>query len=181
MKEKLTIRENDSLTIYVKKSKSNEIKENYSLFGWQVVSEAENRSYEDILDITFSRPHKIKNKDELQLLQVYLEDKLNSLAKLERNKTPKTTAFGLFFGVLGIIFSIFGALFAFNLLSGLSTFCSITISCVGIVFLILTLLITPKLYKKEIISFKNKFSELENNIQNICEKANSLFRGENHE
>ncbi|MFQ6772954.1 MAG: hypothetical protein ACLRFG_00570 [Clostridia bacterium] len=38
MKEKLTIRENDTLTIYVKKSKSNEIKANYSLFGWRCLS-----------------------------------------------------------------------------------------------------------------------------------------------
>ena len=54
----------DSLKLYVKKNKSKEIIEHYKLFGWELAEEFENKKYEDILDLTFCRAHKIENKDE---------------------------------------------------------------------------------------------------------------------
>ena len=60
----------DTLNLYVKKIKAEEIKERYKNFGWILFNEQENATYEDILDLTFTRPHKIENKDELQLMQV---------------------------------------------------------------------------------------------------------------
>jgi len=171
----------DTLTIYVKKSKAVEIIENYKSFGWYLELEKENSSYEDIVDITFKRKHKIKNKDELQLMQIYMEDKLNSLGKLERNKTPKTTAFGLFFGIIGITLIIIGILFATKVFYGISLFVNIFLLVIGALFLIITISILPKLNKSEMISFEKNSSLLKTEIQDICSQASKLFGGDKDE
>ena len=69
--------EYDELRLYVKKTKKDEIVNHYKVFGWNLVSINENKRYEDIVDLEFKRPHKIKEKDELQLLQVYMEENVN--------------------------------------------------------------------------------------------------------
>lgn len=171
----------DTLNIYVKKSKSNEIIDSYKTFGWQLKSESENNQYEDIVDLAFEREHKIKNKDELQLLQVYMEDKLNEMGKLEKNKNPKTTAFGLFFGVTGIALIVFGALFGFKVLLGINLGLSIGMSFIGIIFLILTIIFIPKLSKKELNYFNSRHSQLMSDVKEIKQKAASLFGGDKNE
>ena len=181
MKEKLTIRENDSLTIYVKKSKSNEIKENYSLFGWQVVSEAENRRYEDILDITFSRPHKISHKDELQLYQVYMEERINHQVKLERNQRSKTTAFGLCFGVFGVALFVMGILSCCGVVSMFGVIPSLVMSVLGIAVLIVGGIFVPKILKKEKSIFEINNKKINQEINVIKNKVLSLNGGKNNE
>lgn len=170
----------DTLTLYIKKARASKIIDNYKTFGWELVNEKENNQYEDILDITLKRPHKIENKDELQLMQVYLEDKLNSLAKLEKNKHPKSTSFGLIFGVFGTFLILLGALFGFKVLAGASLPISIFLSFIGIFFLLLTLIFIPKIYSKELKDYNQKHLMLEKDTKDICKKASELW-GEKNE
>ena len=51
----------DKLSLYVKKYKAEEIIKHYKNFNWKLVSESENKKYEDIVDLTFIRKHKIEN------------------------------------------------------------------------------------------------------------------------
>ena len=171
----------DSLTIYAKKTKSKEIIKNYKTFGWHLKSESENNQYEDISDLTFYREHKIKNKDELQLLQVYMEDKLNEIGKIEKYKNSKSTAFGLFFGIISLALIIFGTLFGFKIIVGASIASSIIMSCIGIIFLILTLIFVPILSKKERACFNSRHTQLENELQEIINKATFLSGGSDSE
>ncbi len=170
----------DNLTLYVKKVKAQQIIENYKTFGWQLVSEADNKQYEDIVDLTFERPHKTENKDELQLMQVYMEDKLNAIGKLEKNKHPKTTSFGLIFGVMGLALIVFAILFNFGVLASLNTVYCIVMGSVGLLFLILTFIVIPKLYKKELNHFKTTHAVYEMELKEICKKATTLSGGENN-
>ncbi len=176
-----TINSTDKLTLYVKKIKAQSVIEHYQTFGWQLVNEEENSRYEDIVDLSFERAHNISNKDELQLLQIYMENDLNSLAKLENNKHPKTTAFGLFFGVIGLALVVFAALHGFKILNDLSLWICITMASIGCVMLLLTAIFIPKLYKKETLIFEEKSKQYQNNLKNICEIAKKYLGGESHE
>ena len=82
--EKIDSNKFDTLNLFVKKIKRQDVVDTYTSLGWKLLTEKENDRYEDIIDLTFLRPHKIQNKDQLQLMQVYTEDNLNEIAKLEK-------------------------------------------------------------------------------------------------
>ena len=104
----------DTLEIYAKKDKSKHVKACYQSFAWSVVEEKENDRYGDTIDLTFQRPHKLKNKDELQLMQVYMEDSLNKYGSLERQKHAKSTICGITFGLLSLLVLIVGIILLKN-------------------------------------------------------------------
>lgn len=167
----------DTITLYVKKHKVEKIIEYYKIFGWEVKSQLHNKHYADLTDLVFCRPHKIENKDELQLLQVYLEDKLNIEGKNEKDRHVKSKCFILTFGILGFLFLLFGTLICFNIFTlGLGfgiSFCTLAFALlvVGIIFL-------PKLFKKEKIILAQKQTKVNQEIQEICNQAKKLSGGE---
>lgn len=164
----------DTLTLYVKRNKVEDIIEHYKVFGWELSEQSENAKYEDIVDLTFTRPHKIENKDEIQLRQVYMEEHLNELGKLERHKHAKTTAIGLCVGVLSLILLALGV---WECISNYLTLGLVTIG-LGLIILTLELIFLPKLYKREIRTYDKKKTELENQVDEICEKVKTLLGGE---
>ena len=170
----------DKITLYVKSNKTESIIQHYADFGWKICNKIENKKYADLVDLTFTRPHKIKNKDELQLLQVYLEEKLNAVGKAEKDKHAKTMAFGLCFGPLGLLFLLFGFLVNFNIIVNLDLVFGISFSILGGILLISAGIILPKLFKHEKLIFAKKQILIEKQIQNICDKA-LLLRGESNE
>ena len=164
----------DSLTIYVKHQKKDEIIEYYKILGYTLCEVQENKRYEDIVDLTFTRPHKIENKDELQLLQVYMEEKLNEMAKLEKHKNSKTTIFGLCFGSFAILFLILGILGVFNIINFLNLPWCIAFICLGCLCLILELFMLPKIHKKEKIDFIKNHRQNEELLNDIIQKVKKL-------
>lgn len=165
--------EYDKLVLYVKKEKLEEIVEHYILFGWELESQKENDRYEDILDVVFSRPHKIENKDELQLLQVHMEERLNKKAKIDKHKNGLITAAGLCMGSIlaGIITILVLSLFdvlqfglVIKILLGVSIVCLIVIEC----------LFLPKIYKYEKEKYKIDYLAVEDEINAICERVKIL-------
>lgn len=164
----------DSLKLYVKKNKSKEIIEHYKLFGWEVLEEFENKKYEDILDLTFCRPHKIKNKDELQLLQVYMEERLNEQAKIEKHKHSKTTSIGLCLGVIGVGLITLGLLACLKVIMFVSLIGGILLAVSGLVFVAVSLIILPKIYKKEKIIYEEKNDQLSTELENIFDRVKTL-------
>lgn len=174
---KKEIIEYDNLTLYVKKTKAEDVVKHYHKFGWELVSNEENKRYEDIVDLAFKRPHKIEEKDELQLLQVYMEENLNKTAKLERNKYSKTTAFALFFGVIGLTLFVLSVLNAVKVLNWYGLVTLIILGSVGLVFLIITAIFTPMLFKKDKINFNLQKNNLSEELSIICKKASILTGG----
>lgn len=168
----------DKITLFVKSHKVEQIIEYYKILGWTLVEQTSNKNYGDLTDLVFCRPHKIENKDELQLLQVYLEDRLNAQGKIEKEKHSKTLGFGLCFGTLGFLFLLFGILICLKILNvGLAfgiSFCSLAfvLFVSGSIFL-------PKLFKKEKIIFAKLQTKINQDLQNICQRINNLKGGEN--
>lgn len=161
----------DKITIYAKKTKTEEIINHYKVFGWEVVEEVENNRYEDIVDLTFCRPHKIENKDELQLLQIYMEERLNEIAKIERNKNAKTTSFGLCFGVVSFALIVVGILAILKVLDIFGLIGGVTITVLGVILMIITTIVLPRTYKKEKIDYDAKHIQLEEEVNQILERV----------
>ena len=93
----------DYLTITAKVEREAEIIASYATLGWETVSVSEDKKFFDLDVIEFRRPHKIENKDRLQLLQVKLETLLNKYGVLRHKRKAKSAAFGLVGGIFGCI------------------------------------------------------------------------------
>ena len=168
----------DKLVLYVKKSKLNSIIKSYARLGWELALKKDNGKYENIIDITFVRPHKLKNKDELQLLQVGMETNLNQQAKLEQNKHTKSLCFGLSFSVVALAHLCVGIL---NLINQTQTLLIVLYSihiAIG-VFLLIPLCFLPKIIKKEKASFVLKNKQLELELEKIYNKIAKISEVKN--
>lgn len=176
----INYKEFDTLTIYAKKDRLDSIIDHYKIFGWEIVCQNENTRYEDIVDITFSRPHKIKNKDELQLYQVYMEDKLNELAKVELNKHSKSLSVGLSIGVISLAIIILGIFGILNITNNTGLIFEIILISIGAIAVIILTILLPVLVKKEKILFKQKRKELEEQLTQIYKKA-VMLSGDKYE
>lgn len=169
----------DVLNLYVKRNKLEDIIKKYEIFGWQLEKQEDNKDYEDIVEVAFIRPHKIKNKDDLQLLQVYMEERLNKVGQIERSKNAKTTSLALIFGLLGMALLVLGSLDLIFKFFNIWASGDIIFLVLGLILVFTGSFIVPKIYKKEKVDFDAKISVLELEIENICERAKFLMGGKN--
>lgn len=175
--EKFDFNNYDTLNLFVKKSKHQDVIKTYKTLGWKLIDEKENNKYGDIVDLTFLRPHTLQNKDELQLMQVYVEDNLNEIAKLERNKHSKTTGLGLFLGFITLVLLALGIYLIVTNISTLNLIFGITLTISSIVSCVLELIFLPKLFKKESLTFNSKVLQLNKQIEDIENKSTLLLGG----
>ena len=168
----------DKLTIYVKKDKVDAILQKYEVFSWEVEDKKENSRYDDILDVTFCRPHKIPYKDELQLMQVYMEEEINTLAKKERHKHNKSTAVGLGCGLPGLAILVFGILNFFKLFPPMGLIVGILCTVIGLGATIFTSFVLPKMVKTENADFLGSCKTHNANIDKICNQVKTLLGGD---
>lgn len=88
----------DRLFVTVKLNKLDELEECYRALGWECVDSRDDSVYRGRVHLVYRRPHRIENKDKLQLLQVYLESALNDEGRLESRAMPLTAATGIITG-----------------------------------------------------------------------------------
>lgn len=167
----------DNIKLFVKKNKSKEIISHYESFGFSLVFEKENDRYDDIIDLEFERPHNIKNKDELQLLQVYMEETVNGLAKIERNKHTKSLIFALTSSVFALAFIFLGAYLVLKIASLWGLIWGVASVIVGTAIAIVTILFSFSMFKKEKSDFEKIKIKLNKEISQICSDAKSLVGG----
>lgn len=178
--EKIDYKNYDNLKLFVKKNKLDEIINYYNLLGWKLYHKEDNKKYEDLINLSLIRPHKIENKDQLQLLQVHLDETLNEQAKAKKHKHSLSTSLALFFGPLGFTFLALGILSALKVLNLFSFVVSIVVGCIGILSLVLGIIFVPKIVKKENIKYTKLDATYKQNLKEICEKITSLT-GDNNE
>ena len=167
----------DTLKIYANKSKRDEIIYHYNLFEWEVYEEIDNARYEDTIDITFIRPHNIDNKDELQLLQVYMEERLNGIAKCDKDKYAISLAFSLSTGIIGLGFVVF-SIFAFlGYLLPMRNIVGIISMTLGVMLLTIFAVLLPTLIKKDRNKFDTNIARLNKEIDEICDRVTVLKGG----
>lgn len=169
----------DKFSLYVKKEMKDEIVENYAKFGWELIDVKLNMFYDDIIDLTFKRPHIISNKDELQLSQVYMEDKINEIGKLNKNKDSKSTEFAMLCGLCGFCLFVGAVLFYLNLSKPLNVWLAAVSIVGGCVFFAVLFVFFPKVKKKEQRVFEETRKRLYAEVGEICSRAELLRRGSN--
>ena len=163
MMDKINYKEYDRLVLYVKRDKVEEIIASYNTLSWNLVQQTDNNRYEDIVDLVFIRAHKIQNKDELQIQQVYLEETLNSLGKIQKEKHQKTTGLGLSFGSLSLAGIVLGVLGIVGTIK-MAFWFAILLAALGGLSAILEISLLPLLFKKEKRIFDKEIEKLNKNI-----------------
>lgn len=169
--EKIDFNKYDRIDVYAKKERVDIIIQCYQAFYWELYEKCDNPLYADTDNLTFIRPHKIENKDELQYSQIEMENTLNSIGKLEKKKHSKSTVFGLCFGVLSALLLTLAIIFTVNKTAKLGvTLCVLcwtaftTTACANAI-------VTIKTYSRENKSFETKSNELKQKLFEICKKV----------
>lgn len=169
--------EYDDLYVTIRRDKLDDCLRYYRALGWEVFSFEEHKVYYNLFNIVLRRPHKIEGKDELQLLQVYLETALNSIGRLERKPRPLTVTVVTVFTVL--IAGLITVGLCFALLSDLVTYIIIGWICVGLgIFLIIPAVpVTVVLYRLDGLYASAGRLAADREIGIVCARAEQLTSG----
>ena len=180
MREDFDYHNFDKLEVMAKTAKEKDLVNHYALFGWEEVNKTDDKRYFDLTHITFIRPHKIANKDRLQLLQIYYENYMNELYDCEKNKYIRSTIFVISTVIIGLI------LMAIGIITLLAS--PILAKILGGVFIVTSIVLTvcsfiklKKVKRNEKNSFKEKYSDLQNKIDCVLQDAVNFVGGENAE
>lgn len=167
----------DYLDIIVKKDSADEIALWYGRLLWSEYQRKEDKLYNDIVHVSFSRPHKIPNKDRLQLLQVYYENILNEKAYKSKDKHAKSEALIVTTVVLSIVLVLgLGALVFWvkNLFAYLGAGLLFGLLCVGVACSFKAI---KKLRKKENLNFEKLCAKYNDEIDKIMDEISILTEG----
>ncbi len=169
------IGEYDNLYVAVRSDKTEDIIYYYRTFGWEKVNEGRRKI--NLVDMSFRRPHRIENKDELQLLQVYLETALNTVGRLERMPRPHTLAFILVsaFFSLGLVAA--GLCLKFILASHVYAALGWLFVGLGCVCAAAAAVISVLLYFDEGRTNDSRLQEAKTEIAAVCARAKKLIGG----
>ena len=150
----------DYLSLHVKREKLSEVKARYQVFSWEILSSSEHDFFGSIIELEMRRPHKIKDKDKLQFLQVQMEFLLNEQEKVQKYKHKKSSIFGLTWGLMCAL------IFALSLVTILKS-ASLVWTIVGSLFAIIGFalgvvvsLVVRKIIKCEKLYYKKTYLKL---------------------
>lgn len=168
-KTNIDYHEYDILNIYTKKEKTDDIIKCYESFKWELIHNDKNEKYSDANALTFIRPHKIKNKDNLQYNQIEMENILNDIGKCENHKHSKSTIWGLCLSLpIAILIALFIGLYFQNKISITATSISLIVL---IILAIISSIIIAKVFQKEDIDFEIRDKYLHDRLIKICKKV----------
>lgn len=169
--------EYDRLYVTVRRDIRQELIGAYGMFGWEVAFCEERRVRGNLTDMAFRRPHKIARKDELQLLQVYMEAALNTVGRLEKTMRPRTAAYGLtsFFAVCALV----AAGLCLMLLAGgaACTAAGVLCLCVGGADALLAVCMTVRMYRREGKQSLARLEQARREISAVCAEAKKITQG----
>lgn len=163
----------DNLYVTVKADKLEDITRYYGYLGWERVAVKEHKIYRDELNLSFRRPHGIADKDARQLMQVYLDEALNELARIRARYCPKSVAFTVIFSLLSCAAITSGLCLAF-ILGGLWLWGGIAIAAFGGALAVFTTVTAVISFKKEKVARGKREIELNNTVMRVCEAAKKL-------
>lgn len=164
----------DRLEITAKTAKEKDLVSHYALFGWQETARKEDKRFFDIAHITFIRPHKIKNKDRLQLLQIYYESYMNQLYRCEKTAYTGSVAFLTSALLTALILASIGIIFIFSVPLALRIFGGV-LCLLSAIFIGGSCYKTALMRKKEKGKFNKKYDTLKKNIDEVLCVAKMLL------
>lgn len=168
----------DKLEVTAKTVKEREIISHYALFGWQEVKRVEDKKFFDISHITFIRPHKIANKDKLQLLQIYYENYMNELYACEKSRHTVSVAYVICSILSGLILSTISVI-TFFAKPFLLKVLAVLIMTVGAFLTSCSFIKHRNIRKCERENFQKRYADLKFKIDCVLNDATILAGGEN--
>ncbi len=166
MKDNFNFDEYDRITVTTKTENEEKILRDYSIFGWEWIKKENDVIFANLVHLTFMRPHRIKNKDQLQYQQVCYEQKINTLFEFERTKNLFSTLWFIFLVSLFVSFGGLGVYFMLKskiLLGGIFLFIGVASAC-------LTPLI-KRVRVKENRRHREKVNKLNEEIEDALKKV----------
>ncbi len=171
----------DYLTILVKREKLEEVENRYKFFSWEILKEDEHERFGNIVVVEMRRIHKIKNKDNLQYLQVQMEFLINREEMYKRNKHKRSALFGLIFGILCAFIFACGLVTLLNHISTVEVVFGIIFVVIGLFLNILLLFLIFKMSREEDRLFEENSIKISKQLDEVCEMAkqqNKELQGE---
>lgn len=167
----------DYLNVVVKKDKIDDIIEKYESFGWVKIETKQHPQYENLIDVEFSRPHKIKHKDALQFLQVNMEVNVINQGRIEKTKHSKSLIMSITLCIISLACFV-NSVLAWLYMRPLNKIIVGSLFVVaGLACLILVPILLRKLLKKENLQYEEKSKEYTSTINDIINKAKSYLEG----
>lgn len=169
--------ENDFISITGRKPAAEHIEKCYGDFGWTLIKKTDDKLYDDTVHMTFSRPHSMPHKDELQLLQVRLEIAYNKMGKYTRKIKYGALICGNFYLFAALIFICCGVCLIALERSLFTVIAGSILFALSVSTLILGAAIAVGVYKHDKIKYDLLIDEVEKEMDELCKKA-KLLRGE---
>ncbi|MBQ9734911.1 MAG: hypothetical protein IJV95_03520 [Clostridia bacterium] len=172
--EKIDYHNYDQINLTVKRQNADEVILSYGAFLWEKIEEKEDKRYHDILHLSFTRPHKIPNKDRLQLLQVHYETAVNERALLDGKKHRASQAL-LSTGLVLLLSVMLGVVaLSFYLVSLYAVLGGVAFTVIQASLCVLVFVKVRKIRKKENQKFEDKKAEIEKSIDFILSEAMAI-------
>lgn len=171
--------ETDTIYVNLNSGAAESVKQYYADLGWQVSGERKKRLRKNFIQVAFSRPHGIADKDELLLLQVRLDIALNRMGKISAGRKSRAVWAGTCLGLAALVFFLQGALLFTLFTVGTAT---AVFGGLALLFGVMTAVsggvIAAKLYRADgIICAEEVFEQLEI-IRDIRVRARGLRRAD---
>lgn len=176
MKRTIDYKNYDALRVSVKERHVDELISAYRAFGWSPTEMKGDEVYDDVIDMSFVRPHNVANKDELQYLQVCAEMEINKRDKLSRKKHSRSSTVGLALGAMGVALVVLGVYLAI-VGTALYLVFGIAIGVLGCVACVLCPIVTKKFVREEKIEFARRYKESVKKSEAILASAARLNGG----
>lgn len=166
--------ENDYISITGKKAAAEHIEKCYGDFGWSLKEKKDDKLYGDTVHMTFSRPHCIAGKDELQLLQVRLEIAYNKTGKYNEKKKYGALICGNFYLFAALIFICCGVCFIIFDRNLFTVIAASILFAIGAATLILGAIVAAGVYKHDKRKYELLIDAVTEEIDELCAKAKKL-------
>ena len=171
--------EYDYIDLAVKTEKADDLLSGYGAFLWQEIERKADKNYKDVVHITLKRPHKIKNKDRLQLLQVRYEKMANDKYALKKKKHTRSHALIANVGAFGALAFLGAVAAAFYLKTTASIICACIWTALEVAFSIFLAVKYRKMRKKENEIYEKKDADINADISNLFKEVGCLTGGDN--
>lgn len=166
--------EYDYVAITVKSSVEKEVLDGYACFKWEV---QERKERKDSVDLVLRRPHRIENKDRLQLLQVNMEKATENLIKYKQYKFTVIKAVAFYFALLGILAIISGLSLAASGGNALLISTGTVIAMSGLAALVISGVFLRRTAAKDRALAVARLKEAAQEIKKACGEAERLING----
>lgn len=164
----------DYLSVSVKSAELDKVLNCYRTLGWNEIARGEDDKYEDMKYISFSRPHKIANKDRLQYLQVRMESAINGIASSFFHRHKRSIALTTVFVTCGLIFIALGLWLMLGVGGDAGAICGIILTAFGGTLVLAIIYPLTFVHFKENKEVKQRIEELLILLDELLEEAETL-------